>query len=59
MDFILEVAKPDYGIILNISENHILQFPDFNVYVNEKLKLPLNSKNIIYNRDDPKLKEIF
>ncbi|MCK9272139.1 UDP-N-acetylmuramoyl-tripeptide--D-alanyl-D-alanine ligase [Candidatus Gracilibacteria bacterium] len=59
MDFILGVAKPDYGIILNISENHLLQFPHFEDYVNEKLKLPLNSKNIIYNKDDIKLNEAF
>jgi len=59
MDFILWVAKPDYWIILNISENHLLQFPHFEDYVNEKLKLPLNSKNIIYNKDDIKLNEAF
>jgi hypothetical protein len=36
-----------------------LQFPHFEDYVNEKLKLPLNSKNIIYNKDDIKLNEAF
>ncbi len=57
MDFLLKIVKPDISIILNISQNHVMQFPNFNDYIKEKLKLPLNSKNIIYNSDDENLEK--
>jgi UDP-N-acetylmuramyl pentapeptide synthase len=59
MDFLLEIARPNVGIILNISKNHVLQFPDFEIYKREKLKLPLNSKKIIYNLDDVNIEKKF
>ena len=59
MDDILNVAKPDIWIILNIYKNHIEQFPDFQDYIKEKLKMPLNSKKVIYNIDDENLRAYF
>jgi len=39
MSFMLDVAVPDIAIVLNISKNHVLQFPDFSKYVAEKMKI--------------------
>jgi UDP-N-acetylmuramoyl-tripeptide--D-alanyl-D-alanine ligase len=52
MDFMLDIAKPDISILLNISRNHAMQFPNFDDYIAEKLKLADGSKKIIANLDD-------
>ncbi len=52
MDFLLKIVKPDIAILLNISQNHVMQFPKFDDYIKEKLKLAQYSKQIIYNADD-------
>ncbi|MDD2487654.1 MAG: Mur ligase family protein [Candidatus Gracilibacteria bacterium] len=56
MDTIIDVASPDIGIILNIHKNHVEQFPDFQDYVEEKIKLARKSKKIIYNIDDENIR---
>lgn len=55
MDAIINVAKPDIWIILNVYKNHVEQFPNFDDYVKEKLIMALNSKKIIFNIDDENL----
>lgn len=52
MDFLLEVARPDIAIVLNISKNHVVQFPDFSKYIEEKMKLAKKSGSLIINTDD-------
>jgi len=52
MDYMNEIATPDIGIILNISRNHAMQFPDFEDYKKEKLKLLAGAKKCIANIDD-------
>ena len=56
MDGLLNIAKPDIWIILNIYKSHVMQFPDFKDYIDEKLKMAFNSKKIIYNIDDENLR---
>lgn len=52
MDFMLNIAKPDYWIILNIYPNHIENFWSFEAYRDEKLKFAQASKNLIFNLDN-------
>lgn len=52
MDFCIDIAAPDIAIILNISKNHVVSFPVFRDYIEEKLKLAKAAKRIIYNMDD-------
>lgn len=52
MDFMMDIAQPDIGILLNITRNHAMQFPDFEDYKKEKLKLALGAKKSILNMDD-------
>jgi len=55
MSILTQIAAPDLGVILNIEKNHVLQFPDFQDYIAEKLALPKASKKFIYNADHPLL----
>lgn len=52
MDFLLNIAKPNYGIILNIFPSNIERFWNFESYKQEKLKFVKASKNIIFNLDN-------
>lgn len=52
MDFLVDIAPPDIAIILNISKNHVVSFPVFRDYIEEKMKLARAAKRVIYNRDD-------
>lgn len=52
MDFLIDIAPPDIAIILNISKNHVVKFPVFRNYIEEKMKLASAAKQVIYNRDD-------
>lgn len=52
MDFLVDIAPPDIAIILNISKNHVVSFPVFRDYVEEKMKLAKAAKRVIYNKDD-------
>jgi len=59
MEFLVNIVKPDIWIILNISPNHVTQFPDYNDYINEKILLWKSSKKVIYNQDDENLVRFF
>ena len=52
MAFCVDIAPPDIAIILNISKNHVVSFPVFRDYIEEKLILARAAKQVIYNRDD-------
>ena len=52
MDYMLDIATPDIAIVLNISKNHVVSFPVFRTYIEEKMKLANAAKKVIYNRDD-------
>lgn len=52
MDFCIDIAPPDIAIILNISKNHVVSFPVFRDYIEEKMKLAKAAKRVIYNADD-------
>jgi UDP-N-acetylmuramoyl-tripeptide--D-alanyl-D-alanine ligase len=52
MDFLIDIAPPDIAIILNISKNHVISFPVFRDYIDEKMKLARAAKRVIYNKDD-------
>lgn len=52
MDVMIDIAPPDIAIVLNISKNHVVSFPVFRDYVEEKMKLAHAAKRIIYNKDD-------
>lgn len=52
MDFLINIAPPDIAILLNISKNHVLSFPVFRDYIEEKMKLAKAAKRVIYNKDD-------
>lgn len=52
MAFLLSIAKPDIGILLNISKNHIVNFRSFESYAKEKILFAENSASVIYNIDD-------
>lgn len=59
MEFLTNIVKPDIAILLNISPNHVTQFPDFKDYINEKVLLWKVSKKVIYNSDDDNLFKYF
>lgn len=52
MDFLIDIAPPDIAIILNVSKNHVVSFPIFRDYIEEKMKLAKAAKRVIYNKDD-------
>lgn len=52
MDFLVDIAPPDIVIILNISKNHVVSFPVFRDYIEEKMKIAKAAKRVIYNMDD-------
>lgn len=59
MEFLVDIVKPNIAIILNISPNHVTQFPDYNDYIKEKITLWLNSDKVIFNFDDIELRKTF
>jgi UDP-N-acetylmuramoyl-tripeptide--D-alanyl-D-alanine ligase len=56
MDFLLGICKPDVAVILAISKNHVANFPSYDAYVDEKLKLISQAGACIYNGDDSKIR---
>lgn len=52
MDFLINIAPPDIAILLNVSKNHVVNFPVFRDYIEEKMKLARAAKKVIYNKDD-------
>lgn len=52
MAFLVDIAPPDIAILLNISKNHVVSFPVFRDYIEEKLTLARAAKRVIYNADD-------
>lgn len=56
MDYLLSICKPDVTVLLAISKNHVANFPSYDAYVAEKLKIIAPSKAFIYNGDDSKIR---
>lgn len=48
----IDIAPPDIAILLNVSKNHVVNFPIFRGYIEEKMKLAQAAKKVIYNKDD-------
>jgi len=59
MKFLTDIVVPDIAIVLNVSPNHVTQFPDYNDYINEKTLLWKVAKKVIYNYDNEILLNIF
>jgi len=55
MDGLEEVIQPDIGIFTNIGEAHAEGFLNVRQKINEKLKLFVNSKILIYSLDYPEI----
>lgn len=56
MDALLNIVQPDVAVILSISRNHVENFPSYDAYVAEKLKIIPRAKKVIYNADDVKIR---
>ncbi len=52
MASLLAVAKPDVGIVLNVSKNHVANFSSFDEYAGEKILLADSCGRCVYNADD-------
>lgn len=59
MKFLTNIVSPDIGIVLNVSPNHVTQFPDYNDYINEKTLLWKVAKKVVYNIDNEILDKTF
>lgn len=59
MKFLTDIVVPNIAIVLNISPNHVTQFPDYKDYINEKTLLWKVAKQVIYNIDNDILKDTF
>ena len=57
MASLLAVAKPDVGIVLNVSKNHVANFKNFQEYAAEKLLLADSCGRCLYNADDKVVSE--
>ncbi len=55
MDGLEDVIRPDIGIFTNIGEAHAEGFLNVRQKINEKLKLFINSKILIYSTDYPEI----
>ncbi len=54
MDFLLEIAKPDFWIVTNIDKVHCMNLKSPDITAEEKYKLAYSSKNTVFlNYDDP------
>lgn len=53
MDRLVEVARPDFGLLTVISPVHVGNFPTFSGLCDEKMKLPAGSRQAVLNADDP------
>lgn len=56
MEYLADICIPDVAVFLAISKNHVANFPSYDAYVEEKLKLFSRAKNVIYNGDDSKIR---
>lgn len=57
MASLLSIAKPDVGIVLNVSKNHVANFKSFQDYAAEKLLLADACGRCLYNADDKVVSE--
>ncbi|PID34784.1 MAG: hypothetical protein CR971_01475 [candidate division SR1 bacterium] len=54
MDFLLNIAKPDIGVFTALDAVHSEQFGDPNAIAEEEVKMPLNTKEVVFlNNDEP------
>ncbi len=52
MDRLIEIARPDHGLVTLISPAHVGNFCSFAELADEKMKLPRGSRNALLNADD-------
>lgn len=52
MDRLIEIARPDHGLVTLISPAHVGNFSSFADLAHEKMKLPRGSKKALLNADD-------
>jgi UDP-N-acetylmuramyl pentapeptide synthase len=53
MASLVRIIKPDVGILLNVSKNHVANFGSFAEYAEEKFLLAESCGRLVYNSDDP------
>lgn len=53
MDRLVEIARPDIGLLTTISPVHVGNFASFADLCEEKMKLPRGSRRALLNADDP------
>ncbi len=54
MDFLLNIAKPDIGVFTALDAVHSEQFGDPNAIAEEEVKMPINTKEVVFlNNDEP------
>lgn len=54
MDRLLEVARPDWGLVTVIGTAHVGNYPSEDALADEKMKLPARSRGALLNADDAK-----
>lgn len=53
MASLLSIVKPDVGVLLNVSKNHVANFQSFAEYTAEKILFAESCGKLAYNADDP------
>ena len=56
MDYMMNIVEPDISVILNVTENHIMQMKSIENIRKEKLKIIWKKSRVIFNNDDENLK---
>lgn len=52
MAFQCNIARPDIAVILGVAPNHLVNFPSFSAYRQEKMAIAKFAKRLIVNADD-------
>lgn len=58
MDYMMDIVNPNISVLLNISENHIMQLKTLENIKNEKLKIIWKNSKVIFNLDDDNFKNL-
>ena len=59
MEFLTDIVCPDIWIVLNVTPNHVTQFPEYSDYIYQKVLLWLKARKVIYNKDYSELCDRF
>lgn len=52
MSYMCSIARPDIAIILGVAPNHLINFPSFSAYRQEKIAIAKYAKRLVINADD-------